>query len=137
LARVLPVDVESLRLFLHVLAATVWVGGQLVLGALVPVLRRAGADVPRAAARAFGRVGWTAFAVLVVTGFWNLADYDGTDKAGFAGTISIKLTAVVLSGIAAFVHTRATSRLWVAVGGAAALGFALVALFLGVVLSQA
>ena len=30
---------ESLRLFLHVLAASVWVGGQLVLGALVPRLR--------------------------------------------------------------------------------------------------
>ena len=46
----LPVDLETVRLFLHVLAATIWVGGQLVLAALVPALRRAGSDVPRVAA---------------------------------------------------------------------------------------
>jgi uncharacterized membrane protein len=133
---VLPVDVDTLRLFLHVVAATVWVGGQVVLGALVPVLRSLGADAPRLAARRFGVIAWTAFAVLVATGSWNLAAYDGTDRPGFAATISLKLVAVVLSGLAAFVHTRATSRTWLALGGAGAAVFALVALFLGVVLSQ-
>jgi uncharacterized membrane protein len=132
---VLPIGVETLRLFLHVLAATVWVGGQIVLGALVPVLRRAGADVPRAAAVQFGRVGWTAFAVLVMTGFWNLAEYDGTDRSGFPATIALKLVFVVLSGIAAFVHQRASSRAALAAGGAAALVFSLAALFFGIVLS--
>ena len=38
----LAVSWDTIRLFLHVLAATIWVGGQLVLAALVPVLRRAG-----------------------------------------------------------------------------------------------
>ena len=132
----LTVDLESLRLFLHVLAATIWVGGQITLGALVPVLRRAGADVPRVAARAFGRVAWTAFAVLVATGFWNLASYDGKDRHGFAATISLKLVCVGLSGIAAVVHSNAKSRLLLALGGAGAALFALAALFLGVVLSQ-
>jgi len=47
---VLGVSWETVRLFLHVLAATVWVGGQLTLAALVPALRRLGADVPRALA---------------------------------------------------------------------------------------
>ena len=132
----LPIDVESLRLFLHVVAATVWVGGQLTLGALVPVLRRAGADVPRMAARQFGRIAWTAFAVLVATGVWNLASYDETDRHGFAATISLKLTFVVLSGIAAVVHSNARSRMWLALGGAAAALFSLAALFMGIVLSQ-
>ncbi len=36
----LAVSWDTVRLFLHVLAATVWVGGQLTLAALVPVLRR-------------------------------------------------------------------------------------------------
>jgi putative copper export protein len=39
----LAVRWDTVRLFLHVLAATVWVGGQITLVALVPVLRRLGA----------------------------------------------------------------------------------------------
>jgi putative copper export protein len=65
--------VDELRLFAHLLAATIWVGGQLVLAALVPALRAAGPDVPGAAARAFSRVAWPAFAVLLLTGIWNIA----------------------------------------------------------------
>ncbi len=50
----LAVSWDTIRLFLHVLAATIWVGGQLVLAALVPVLRRAG--VVTEAARRFNQV---------------------------------------------------------------------------------
>ena len=52
----LPVNWDTIRLFLHVLAATVWVGGQLTLAALVPALRGLGTEIPRSAARAFNRV---------------------------------------------------------------------------------
>ena len=68
----LSVSWDTVRLFLHVLAATVWVGGQIVLAALVPVLRRFGAEVPRAAAGKFNQVAWIAFAVLIITGVWNI-----------------------------------------------------------------
>ena len=43
---------DTIRLSLHVLAATIWVGGQITLAALVPALKGLGTDVPRAAARA-------------------------------------------------------------------------------------
>ena len=132
----LTVDVESLRLFLHVLAATIWVGGQLTLGALVPVLRKAGAEVPRMAARQFGRIGWTAFAVLVATGFWNLASYDGKDRHGYRATISLKLAFVALSGVAAAVHSTTKSRALLGISGGLGALFALGALFLGIVLAQ-
>ena len=132
----LPIDVESVRLFLHVLAATIWVGGQITLGALVPVLRRAGADLPRVVARQFGRVAWTAYAVLIATGIWNMAVYDGKDRHGYDVTIGLKLAFVVLSGVAAYVHQRGRSRLALAAGGAATMLFALGALFLGIVLAQ-
>ena len=131
----LSIDVETLRLFLHVLAATIWVGGQLTLAALVPVLRRAGAEVPRLAARQFGRVAWTAFAVLVVTGIWNMAEYDDTDASGYRTTMTVKLVLVALSGVAAFVHQRSKSKAGLAIGGAATGLFALAALFFGIVLA--
>jgi len=43
---VLPVSWTAIRLFLHVLGATVWVGGQLTLAGLVPGLRRVSPDAP-------------------------------------------------------------------------------------------
>jgi hypothetical protein len=39
---------------------------------LVAVLRRLGAQVPRAAGRRFNQIAWPAFAVLVATGIWNI-----------------------------------------------------------------
>jgi len=66
----LAVSWDTIRLFLHVLAATIWVGGQLVLAALVPVLRKGG--VATEAARRFNQVAWVAFAVLVATGSGTL-----------------------------------------------------------------
>lgn len=132
----LPVTVDSVRLFLHVLAATMWVGGQFTLAALLPVLRAAGADVPRAAARQFGRVAWAAFAVLVVTGIWNIAAADDTNADGYQATLGIKMGFVALSGLAAWWHQRAKSRVALAAGGAAAALFSLAALFLGMVLAN-
>jgi uncharacterized membrane protein len=61
----LAVSWDTIRLFLHVLAATIWVGGQLTLAALVPVLRRFGADALGASARRFNQ---TVGSVLPVPG---------------------------------------------------------------------
>ena len=44
----LPIGSTTVRLFLHVLAATVWVGGQLTLGTVIPALRPAGPETIRA-----------------------------------------------------------------------------------------
>lgn len=56
--------------FVHLLAAATWTGGLITMFALVPALRKAGASVEmlRAAARQFGRLTWSAMAILVVTG---------------------------------------------------------------------
>ena len=133
----LSVSWDTIRLFLHVLAATIWVGGQLVLATLVPVLRRFGSEAVTAVARQINRVAWGAFAVLVLTGIWNITAISGTpgDTPSYRTTLMVKLAVVVLSGIAAFVHTRTkTARgraIWGALTGLTALG----ALFLGVLLA--
>jgi putative copper export protein len=133
----LAVSWDTIRLFLHVLAATIWVGGQLVLAVLVPVLRRFGSEAVTAVARRFNQVAWGAFAVLVLTGIWNIAAISGTadDTARYRTTLMVKLAVVVVSGITAFVHTRATTARGRAIWGALTGLSALAALFLGVLLA--
>ena len=131
----LPFHLETVRLFLHVLAATIWVGGQLVLAALVPALRSAGADVPRAAARAFNRIAWPAFAVLVVTGMWNLAEIDVSNApTSYQVTVFVKVAVAIIAGAAAAVHIAARSKLALALGGAIGALASVAAVFLGVLL---
>lgn len=131
----LEVGLETVRMFLHVLAATIWVGGQLVLAALVAPLRRHSAQSPGVAARAFNRVAWSAYAVLVVTGLWNIAAEWGGADAAWRTTLWVKLAAVAASGLTAFLHTRADTPRGRAVWGALTGLTALVALFLGVLLA--
>jgi putative copper export protein len=135
---VLPVSWDTVRLFLHVLAATIWVGGQLTLAALVPVLRRLGAEVPRAAARAFNLVAWPAFAVLLLTGVWNVIAVRGQITGSYQVTLIVKLIVVAVSGVTAALHARAGSagsKRGLAVFGALTGISALAALFLGVLLA--
>jgi len=130
----LSVSWETIRLFLHVLAATIWVGGQITLAALVPVLRRLGAEIPRAAARRFNQVAWPAFAVLVITGIWNIAAVHAQIHGSYETTLVIKLILVVISGVTAALHARARNPRWIAVFGALTGLSALAALFLGIML---
>lgn len=132
----LSVDATVLRVFLHVLAATVWVGGQLTLAGLVPALRGIAPDAPRAAARRFNRIAWPAYGVLVATGIWNLVERDVTDRSTeWQVTVFVKLLVVGLSGISALVHSTTSSRTVLAVGGALAGLSSLGALLLGVQLT--
>lgn len=131
----LPVSWDTIRLFLHVLGATVWVGGQLTLAALVPVLRALGTDLPRAAARRFNQVAWPAFAILVVTGVWNVIAAGSQVRGTYQTTLIVKLVVVTISGVAAVLHARARSAAGLAVFGALTGISALAALFLGILLA--
>ena len=131
----LAVSWDTVRLFLHVLAATVWVGGQLTLAVLAPVLRRLGADIPRAAARRFNQVAWPAFAVLIATGVWNIAAVRSQITGSYEATLVAKLIVVAISGLTAALHARARSTAGLAVFGALTGVSALAALFLGVLLA--
>jgi putative copper export protein len=127
--------VGSVRLFLHIIAATIWVGGQLTLAALVPVLRTQGPEVPKAAANAFNKVAWPAYWVLVATGIWNvLAEQDQADQQ-WNMVLGIKVVLVALSGVAAFLHTRATTSRGIAIWGALSGLSAIAAVYVGVLLA--
>ncbi|MHB1473712.1 MAG: hypothetical protein ACYCV4_08790 [Dermatophilaceae bacterium] len=132
----LTINLDVIRLTLHVLAATIWVGGQILLAALVGPLRRVAPEAIAPAARAFAWVAWPAFAVLIVTGGWMLAGA-GEESDAFRTTLMVKLVLVALSGIGAAMHTfakrPALKGIWATVGLLSALG----AVLLGVSIVEA
>jgi len=132
----LPVTADTIRLFLHVVAATVWVGGQITLAGLVPSLRALGEDAPRTVARRFNRIAWPAFAVLVITGIWSVVAVKiGDTSIEYQITLFVKLVVVAASGISAAAHITAASRRALAFWGALSGLTALAAVFLGIMLS--
>ena len=127
---------SGLRLSLHVLAAAVFVGGQITLAGLLPVLRPLGRDVTRAAAHAFARLQWPAYGVLLATGIWNsLATDAGSRHGAWEVVFGVKVVVAVLAGVAALLHSRSRRPLGLAVFGALAALGSLAALVLGVLLA--
>jgi putative copper export protein len=124
------------RVSLHVFAACVWVGGQVTLGGLVPTVRRAAPEALSAVARAFARLAWPAFAVLILTGIWNVAaTHTGAAPSAWNVVFGVKMACVVAAGLGVGVHQRArTARLR---GVSAGLGLlaTVAALVLGVALA--
>lgn len=124
------------RLSLHVLAAAIWVGGQLTVGGLLPTLRRLGDDAGKKVARAFGRLEWPAYVVLLGTGAWNIvASHPATATASWRVILWVKIAVVVAAGLAAFFHQKARTKAGLAIGGAVAGVTSVAALVLGVALA--
>jgi putative copper export protein len=130
----LAISWDTVRLFLHVVAATIWVGGQLTLATLVPTLRRFEREVTTAAARRYNEVAWPAFGVLVATGIWNIVAVPNQDRA-FRVTLTVKLCFVLASGLTAWLHIRSTTARARGVLGSLTGLTALGALFFGIVLA--
>lgn len=115
-------DIDALRSFLHLLSVTVWVGGQIVVAGLVPLLRkldRSAGPVPdgeksitQKAAHRFGRISWPFFALAIITGLWSLGEIAANDEWATSEFIwktmfLVKLALVAASGVGAWLHTRA------------------------------
>ncbi len=127
---------EGFRLILHVFAAAVWVGGQLTVAGLLPTIRTFGEDAPKKVGRALARLLWPAYAVLVVTGLWNISTFNLKDApTAWNVVLGIKIADVALAGVAVFLHQRATSRRATAVWGAIGAIATVIALCLGVFLA--
>lgn len=127
---------DGFRLILHVFAAAVWVGGQLTVAGLLPTIRTFGEDAPKKVGRALARLLWPAYAVLVITGLWNISTFNLKEApTAWNVVLGIKIADVALAGVAVFLHQRATSRRATAVWGATGAIATVVALCLGVFLA--
>lgn len=95
--------------FLHIISASVWIGGLITLGVLVSGLRRAGAhrEDLRAMARTFNGLWWGATLLAIVTGIWTLFDAGGlpTGDTGYAQRFLFKLALLGIAMTLAIAHT--------------------------------
>ena len=111
-------DLDALRGFLHILSVTVWVGGQIVVAGLVPLLRKVDKSagpvpdgemtVTQQTARRFGRISWPFFALAIITGLWSIGEIEWSASTGTWQTLFfVKMALVAASGVGAWLHTRA------------------------------
>jgi uncharacterized membrane protein len=106
---------EALNPWLHILAATVWVGPQFFLFvAAVPAVRtiqdaQTRAQVMRVMTRRFGYLAWGALAVLVVTGIGNLyeedLDVDALFDLNFGIIFQVKMTLLIITVALTALHS--------------------------------
>lgn len=90
--------------FLHLVGAAIWVGGMITMAALVPAMRRGGADVDlvRSAARRFGTVAWAGVGLAVATGLAQLIRLDVPTRGNTP--LAVKLALVGVAVAVAWAH---------------------------------
>ncbi len=106
---------EAINPWIHILAATIWLGPQvfLFMGA-VPALRtvedvQARAKAMRVLTTRFGYLAWGALAVLVITGIANLYEQEQSVSElfdlNFGVIFQIKMTLVVATVVLTAIHS--------------------------------
>ena len=126
---------DTIRLFLHVIGASIWVGGQFVVAGIVPGMRRTHPEALKSMAQGFGRVAWPAFGLTVITGMWSLMEIEiQNTSSAYQSTVLLKIGFAVVAGIAAAIHAGGKSKMALAMGGALGALCSVAALFLGILL---
>jgi len=126
---------DGIRVSIHVLAAAVWVGGQLTLAGLVPTARGLGEGAARSLAKAFARIQWPAYGVLLITGLWNVSATHAGQPGAWQVVLGVKIAVVLVAGLGAGLHSRATTKAGLAAWGAVTAVASVAALALGVFLA--
>lgn len=129
-------NLDTVRVLLHVIAVAIWVGGQIVVGAVVPVVSRAYPGSGKVAAKAFSRVAWPAFGIAVATGLWSMLSIPSSETSrGWSMLLGFKMLLVLISGVGALVHQNAGDNVMKrGISAGVALLCALTALLFGVML---
>jgi uncharacterized membrane protein len=145
LRSVLTIGGPQWVLWVHVLAACIWIGGQIVVAAVLPLLRGT-EGLARTIGRRYQVIAWPAFAALAVTGVLNVGNaglqWSHLLDSAPGRTLAVKLGLVALSGAAAALHAfvqapRGRSAMWSATLGSVSLLAAVVAALYGVVIASA
>lgn len=128
---------DSIRVFLHLMAVAVWVGGQIVLAGIVPQVRSVAPEAMKTIAQGFAKIAWPAFLVIVFTGMWGLATIDvASESSAYMATFGIKMLLVGVAVVATLIHSNGTSKAAKGIGGAASLLASLLAAFAGILMAH-
>lgn len=115
---------DAIRLFLHILAASIWVGGQFVMLGVIDTAKGIHHIAMVKLCKALGWLSWPALVVLIVTGIWNVDTFRGTTwTMGWKIVLVVKIVMVVIAGLTAFLHGKITAKIeteWLAGIGAVA-----------------
>lgn len=125
------IDLETFRVFLHVVAASVWVGGQISFTWLMPATRDLDSEAVSRLIRSFTLMAWPAYGLAVVTGLWSVLVIPLTEIPH--PEIEVKLLVVTVSGFGALIAglSRGNAAL-VSIGSAAASLFGAASIWVGV-----
>lgn len=110
--------VETLLLGVHIAAASIWVGGTILLGVVVGAFpsaaQRTEADERRltALARSSAYVLWPALGLTLLTGAGNFEAVYGSDPAGWLATPSGPYLAAKFGVVAIMTATAAAHSFW-------------------------
>ena len=129
-------NLDTIRIFIHILAVAVWVGGQIVMMAIMPILKEAGIEgFPAKVAQGFQNIAWPALAVAIFSGIWNIISIDMANATTAWNIIfGIKFLLVIISGVGAFRHAKTDDPKQKGLYGAIGFGAAILAMFLGYVI---
>jgi putative copper export protein len=104
----LSVSAPVFVLWVHIVAACIWIGGQVTVAAVIPLLRDH-RDLARRVGRRYQAIAWPAFVVLILTGLLNVGNaglhWSQLLDNPAGRTLIVKLAFVALSGVAAGVHS--------------------------------
>ncbi|MEI7860034.1 MAG: hypothetical protein WCI26_09425 [Acidimicrobiales bacterium] len=100
-------NADVVRLFLHMLAASIWVGGQFVMLGVLEPARKIGSLAMYRLCKMLAWLSWPALAVLVVTGIWNIMMFNGEPKStAWTVVLWAKVGLVILAGLSAWLHGK-------------------------------
>lgn len=135
---VLPLTGATLRVFVHVVAATLWVGAMVASAWLEPRVQRSESEELWLVADGVRSAAWVAYLVLWATGIANLVAVGAaTESSRYGASVVAKLGLVVASGVSFWaMRDRSSARVTVWMATVATLG-ALGALLVGVQLGDA
>lgn len=114
-----PNVIDAIVIFLHVLAATIFIGPQVFLVAVaMPALRSLGdaqarQQASRAITRGFGALAGVALVVLLATGIWNYYDAEDAgylDLDRYSAVMIVKLTLVTVIIVLTALHGAVFGR---------------------------